>query len=118
LSRNAATTPSEVEATSGRRAPADRETLDGVFDLPFRVAEWRQPDRLIAQCNSAATLACDFLTVDTVWLRRLDVFFVISIGRRRLEYLACAGKPDTAWMMQQARNLLMTLHDRGQRPRF
>jgi putative transposase len=44
--------------------------------------------------------------------------FVISIGRRRLECVACTSKPDTAWMMQQARNLLINLDSRGQRPRF
>jgi hypothetical protein len=32
-------------------------------------------------------------------------------GSRRVEYLACTTKPDTAWMLQQARNLLMTLDD-------
>jgi putative transposase len=34
--------------------------------------------------NAAATLACDFFTVDTVWLRRLYVLFFVSIGKRRL----------------------------------
>jgi putative transposase len=68
--------------------------------------------------RAATTLACDFFTVDTVWLRRLYVLFFISIGTRRLEYVACTTKPATAWMTQQARNLLMDLDDRGQRPLF
>jgi putative transposase len=46
------------------------------------------------------------------------VLFFISIGTRRVEYLACTSKPDAAWMAQQARNLLMNLDDRGQRARF
>jgi len=46
------------------------------------------------------------------------VLFVISIGTRRLEYVACTSNPDTAWMTQQARNLLIDLDDRGLRPRF
>jgi hypothetical protein len=46
-----------------------------------------------------------------------DLFF-ISIGTRRVEYVACTRNPDTAWMTQQARNLLMDLDDRNQRPRF
>ena len=63
-------------------------------------------------------LAADFFTVDTVWLRRLYVLFFVSIGTRRVEYVACTRNPDTAWMTQQARNLLMDLDDRSQRPRF
>jgi transposase InsO family protein len=63
-------------------------------------------------------LACDFFTVDTVWLRRLYVLFFISIRTRRVEYLACTSSPDAAWMAQQARNLLMDRDDRGQRVRF
>ncbi|HYZ77909.1 MAG TPA: hypothetical protein VE596_11105 [Gaiellaceae bacterium] len=45
-------------------------------------------------------LACDLFTVDTVWLRRLYVLFFVSIGTRRVEYVACTSKPDTAWMTQ------------------
>jgi transposase InsO family protein len=44
--------------------------------------------------------------------------FFISIGTRRVEYLACTRNPDTAWMTQQARNLLMDIDDGGERPRF
>jgi putative transposase len=68
--------------------------------------------------HGSTILACDFFTVDTVWLRRLYVLFFVSVGTRRVEYVACARHPDSAWMMQQARNLLMDLDDRGERPRF
>ena len=63
-------------------------------------------------------MACDFFTVETVSLRRLYVLVFLSIGKRRIEYLACTRHPDTAWMLQQARNLLMELDDRDQRVRF
>ena len=63
-------------------------------------------------------LACDFFTVDTVWLRQLYVLFFVSIGTRRVEYVACTRNPDAAWMAQQARNLLIDLDERGERPRF
>jgi putative transposase len=68
--------------------------------------------------HAVTTLACDFLSVDTVLLRRLYVLVFICIGSRRIEYVACTSNPDGVWMMQQARNLLMDLDDRGQRPRF
>jgi transposase InsO family protein len=63
-------------------------------------------------------LSRDFLTVDTVWLRRLYVLVSLSIGGRRVEYVACTSNPDTAWMLQQAHNLLMDLDDRGRQMRF
>jgi transposase InsO family protein len=68
--------------------------------------------------HAAATLACDFFSVDTVLLRRLYVLVFICIGSRRIEYVACTSNPDGAWMLQQARNLLMNLDDRGQRPKL
>src|SRR6266508_3166910 len=65
--------------------------------------------------HAATTLACDFLTVDTVLLQRLYVLVFICIGTRRIEYVACTSNPDGVWMLQQARNLLIDLDDRGQR---
>jgi hypothetical protein len=37
------------------------------------------------------------------------VLAFIAISSRRVEYFAITTKPDTAWMLQQARNLLMEL---------
>jgi putative transposase len=61
---------------------------------------------------------CDFFTVDTVWRRRLYVLAFLSLGSRRVEYFACTSKPNSAWMLQQARNLLMELDDRERRVQF
>ena len=74
--------------------------------------------RTFLRQHAATTLACDFLTVDTVLLRRLYVLVFICVGSRRVEYMACTSNPDGVWMLQQARNLLMDLDDRGQRPRL
>jgi putative transposase len=87
----------------------------GVPPAPRRgQLDWRS----FLRQHAATTLACDFLTVDTVLLRRLYVLVFICIGTRRIEYVAATSNPDGAWMMQQARNLLMDLDDRGRRPRF
>src|SRR5205085_949152 len=64
--------------------------------------------------QAATTLACDFFTVETVWLKRIYVLFFLSLERRRIEFVACTANPTGAWTAQQARNLLMTLDDRQQ----
>jgi putative transposase len=56
-------------------------------------------------------LACDFLTVETVFLQRIYVLFFISLATRRIEYIACSSNPDGRWVIQQARNLVMQLGD-------
>jgi hypothetical protein len=46
------------------------------------------------------------------------VLVFLSIGSRRIEYLACTPNPDAAWMLQQARSLVMHLDDRDRQLRF
>jgi putative transposase len=50
-------------------------------------------------------LACDFFTVDTLWLRRFYVLFFIELGSRRVHVAGVSSNPDTTWVAQQARNL-------------
>ena len=78
----------------------------------------RQSWRDFLRTHGESILACDFFTVDTVWLRRVYVLVFLSVGSRRVEYLACTSNPNSAWMLQQARNLLMELDDRGRAVRF
>lgn len=42
----------------------------------------------------------------------------ILIGSRRIAYFAITSKPDMAWMLQKARNLLMGLDDHDRQVRF
>jgi putative transposase len=74
------------------------------------------PWRSFLRQQAATTLACDFFTVETAWLKRIYVLFFLSLETRRIEFVACTPNPTGAWTAQQARNLLMTLDDR-QRPR-
>jgi hypothetical protein len=71
----------------------------------------RQSWRSFLRADGESILACDFFTIDTVWPRRLYVLVFLSIGSRRVEYLASTSKPNRAWMLQQARNLLIDLDD-------
>ena len=77
-------------------------------------ASWRQ----FLRQHAATMLACDFLTVETIWLTRIYVLFFVSLERRRIEFIASTSNPDGRWIAQQARNLLMQLADRGQPFRF
>jgi putative transposase len=100
-----------VSATSVRNIL----TNAGLPPAPQRDSQsWRS----FLRAHGESILACDFFTVDTVWLRRIYVLAFISIGSRYVEYFALTSKPDTAWMLQQARNVLMQLDDREQQVRF
>jgi len=74
--------------------------------------------RLFLRQQAATMLACDFLTVETVWLTRIYVLFFVSLERRRIEFVASTSNPDGRWVAQQARNLLMLLADQEQSFRF
>jgi putative transposase len=67
--------------------------------------------RAFLRAQAASVLACDFLTVDTVFLQRIYVLFFLSVATRRVEYIACSSNPDGRWTAQQARNLIMQLGD-------
>ena len=68
--------------------------------------------------QAAGTLACDFLTVETIGLTRLYVFFMIEFERRRVHLVGVTAHPTGGWVTQAARNLLMDLDGHVDRFRF
>jgi len=68
--------------------------------------------------QAAGIVACDFFTVESIWLRRLYVLFFIELDSRRVHVAGVTANPDGAWVTQQARNLLLVLGERGRRVRF
>src|SRR4051794_33927117 len=74
------------------------------------------------RAQAQGVVACDFFTVETVWLRTLYVLFWIEHGSRRVRLAGVTANPDCRWLAQQARNLVLDerlenvrflIHDRG-----
>ena len=87
----------------------------GVDPAPRRAGpSWKQ--FLTAQAQTM--LACDFFTVDTVFLKRIYVLFFLEIASRQVHVAGVTAHPTGAWVAQQARNLLIDLDQRPDRLRF
>ncbi|MFG1710751.1 integrase core domain-containing protein [Nonomuraea sp. M3C6] len=87
----------------------------GIGPAPRRSGPtWRE--FLSAQAHRI--LACDFLTVDTVLLRRIYILIFVEQGTRRLHIAGVTTQPTGAWVAQQARNLAMDLGERMDALRF
>ena len=56
-------------------------------------------------------LACDFFTVETLFLKTVYVLFFIELGSRRVHLAGCTTHPTAAWVTQQARHLSWQLQD-------
>ena len=55
--------------------------------------------------QARAVLACDFFTVDTVFLRRLYVLIFVEVATRRVHLGGISANPTGDWVTQRAREL-------------
>jgi len=70
---------------------------------------WRE----FLKAQAAGIVACDFFTVESVFLRRYYALFFIAHASRRVWLAGCTTNPSGAWVTQQARNLGLDFADLG-----
>ncbi len=63
-------------------------------------------------------LACDFFTVETLFLQTLYVLRFLEIGNRHVHFAGCTAHANGAWVAQQARQLVGELEGREPNIRF
>jgi putative transposase len=97
-----------VSATSIRRLLAQAK----LEPAPRRDGpSWRE----FLHTQAASIIACDFFTVESLFLRRYYALFFIAHGSRRVWLAGCTANPTGAWVTQQARNLGIDFSDQGMR---
>jgi putative transposase len=70
------------------------------------------------RCQAQGILALDFFTAGLLNGTKVYVLAVIEHGTRRIRVLGATGHPVQAWVVQQARNLLMDLEDARTQVKF
>jgi putative transposase len=87
----------------------------GLPAAPRRASEtWRA----LLRAQAAGIVACDFVTVDTVLLRRVYVLVFIELQTRIVRVAGVTAHPTGEWVTQQARNLISAFTDRTAPMRF
>jgi hypothetical protein len=75
---------------------------------------WRE----FIRAHAVSMIACDFFTVETLWLGRFYVLFFLELDTRRVHLGGCTPNPDGRWAVQQARQFAWSLCERATAIRF
>jgi putative transposase len=87
----------------------------GVPPSPRRASEtWRA----FLRAQATGIVACDFVSVGTVFFRRLYGLVFIELQTRIVHVAGVTAHPTGAWVTQQARNLISVFTDRTAPVRF
>ncbi len=78
----------------------------------------RQTWKAFLRAQASAIVLTDFLSVDTVLLKRLYVLLYMELATRRVIWFAVTDRPDAQWVSQQARNVSWELNQLGVPARF
>jgi len=70
------------------------------------------------RAQASAIVLTDFLSVDTVLLKRLYVLLYMELATRRVIWFAVTERPNVFWVSQQARSLCWELAEIGVDARF
>jgi len=82
---------------------------NGILPAPVRAGSigWRT----LMSHYKDQLLACDFFTIETIWLKTVYCFFFIELGTRRVYLAGITDHPDGPWVAQQARNTVWLLEE-------
>jgi transposase len=76
---------------------------EGIDPAPRRKGpSWKE----FLRSQAEGIIACDFVAVDTAFLRRFYALLFIEIATRRVHLAGVTSKPNASWVTQQARNLV------------
>jgi putative transposase len=76
---------------------------EGIDPAPRRTGlSWKE----FLRSQAEGIIACDFISVDTAFLRRFYVLLFVEIATRRVHLAGVTCNPDTSWVTQQARNFV------------
>jgi putative transposase len=76
---------------------------EGIDPAPRRAGpSWKE----FLRSQAEGIIACDFVAIDTAFLRRFYALLFIEIATRRVHLAGATSNPNASWVTQQARNFV------------